>query len=196
MRELASAEGTVTRELHWRRKDGSEIVMLDTVITLRDKAGQVLYFDAIIEDITERKRMERELQEGEERLEAQNEELRSLNEELQATDVELRASNDELQAANDELQQEISERRRAEQAIRESEERYKSLVNNVKLGIFRSTMTGQGTALEVNPALEEITGYSRDELLEMEFAKQMGADGYITKPFQLKDLLDTIGRFL
>ena len=28
------------------------------------------------------------------------------------------------------------------------------------------------------------------------FAKQMGADGYITKPFQLKDLLDTIGRFL
>ena len=28
------------------------------------------------------------------------------------------------------------------------------------------------------------------------FAKQMGADGYITKPFQLQDLLDTIGRFL
>lgn len=28
------------------------------------------------------------------------------------------------------------------------------------------------------------------------FAKQMGADGYITKPFRLKDLLDTLGRFL
>ena len=28
------------------------------------------------------------------------------------------------------------------------------------------------------------------------FAKQMGADGYITKPFQLRNLLDTIGRFL
>jgi two-component system alkaline phosphatase synthesis response regulator PhoP len=28
------------------------------------------------------------------------------------------------------------------------------------------------------------------------FAQQMGADGYITKPFQAKDLLDTIGRLL
>ena len=28
------------------------------------------------------------------------------------------------------------------------------------------------------------------------FAEQMGADGYITKPFQLRDLLDTINRFL
>ena len=28
------------------------------------------------------------------------------------------------------------------------------------------------------------------------FATQMGADGYITKPFQLQNLLDTIGRFL
>jgi two-component system alkaline phosphatase synthesis response regulator PhoP len=28
------------------------------------------------------------------------------------------------------------------------------------------------------------------------FATQMGADGYITKPFQLQDLLETIGRFL
>jgi PAS domain S-box-containing protein len=189
MKALISAGGTVTRELDWRRKDGSEVVVLDTVITLRDKAGQVLYFDAIIEDITERKRMERELQEGEEKLKVQNEELRSLNEELQATDAELRASNDELQ-------QEVAERRRVEQAIRESEERYRSLVNNVKLGIFRSTMTGQGTALEVNLALEEITGYSRDELLEMEFAKQMGADGYLTKPFHLQDLLDIIARFL
>jgi CheY-like chemotaxis protein len=28
------------------------------------------------------------------------------------------------------------------------------------------------------------------------FAEQMEADGYITKPFQLKDLMDTINRFL
>jgi two-component system alkaline phosphatase synthesis response regulator PhoP len=28
------------------------------------------------------------------------------------------------------------------------------------------------------------------------FARQMGADGYITKPFQLQDLLDAVGRFL
>lgn len=32
--------------------------------------------------------------------------------------------------------------------------------------------------------------------LDKEFAKQMGADGYITKPFSLKDLKKTIGRLL
>ena len=168
MRALTSAKGTVTRELHWRKKDGSEIVVLDTVITVRGEAGKVLHFDAIIDDITERKRMERELQEGEEQLEAQNEELRNANEELQATEAELHASNDELQAANDELQQEIAEHRRTEERLRQSEERYRSLVNNVRLGILRSTPGPPGRILEVNPAFEEITGYSRDELLAMD----------------------------
>ena len=108
MEELVSAKGTVTRELHWRKKDGGEIVVLDTVITVRSDAGKVLHFDSIFEDITERKRMERELQEKSEQVEVQNEELRNTNEELRATDEELRASNDELQAANDELQLEIA----------------------------------------------------------------------------------------
>lgn len=39
-----------------------------------------------------------------------------------------------------------------------------------------------------------VTAVGQD--LNRMFAKQMGADGYITKPFQLKDLLDTIDRFL
>ena len=61
----------------------------------------------------------------------------------------------------------ITERKRAEEKIREAEERYRSLVNNVKLGIFRSTLETPGRFLEVNPAMEEITGYSREELLQM-----------------------------
>jgi PAS domain S-box-containing protein len=61
MEALISAGDTVTRELQWRKKDGSEIVVLDTVITVRDEAGKVLHFDAIIEDITERKQMEQQL---------------------------------------------------------------------------------------------------------------------------------------
>jgi len=31
--------------------------------------------------------------------------------------------------------------------------------------------------------------------LNMKLAKEIGADGYITKPFSLRDLLDTIGKF-
>ncbi len=63
MEELASAKGTVTRELRWRKRDGSEIVLLDTIFSVRDDAGKILYFDAIFEDITERKRMEHALEE-------------------------------------------------------------------------------------------------------------------------------------
>lgn len=65
----------------------------------------------------------------------------------------------------------VTERRQAEEALRESEERYRSLVNNVNQGIFRSTPGPRGKFLEVNPALEHITGYSRDELLHIDVAE-------------------------
>jgi PAS domain S-box-containing protein len=67
MQKLASAKRTVTRELRWKRKDGGRIVVLDTVIAVRDSSGQILHFDAIIEDITERRRAEEALRESEER---------------------------------------------------------------------------------------------------------------------------------
>ncbi|MCL0056243.1 response regulator [Dehalococcoidia bacterium] len=61
----------------------------------------------------------------------------------------------------------ITDRKQAEMSLKQSEDKYRSLVNNVKLGIFRSTPDPMGRFLEVNPAMEEITGYSRDELLRM-----------------------------
>jgi PAS domain S-box-containing protein len=67
MQKLASAKRTVTRELRWKRKDGGRIVVLDTVIAVRDSSGQILHFDAIIEDITEHRRAEEALRESEER---------------------------------------------------------------------------------------------------------------------------------
>jgi PAS domain S-box-containing protein len=74
--------------------------------------------------------------------------------------VELRQRIAEFEASN-------TEHKRAEEALRESEAKYRGLVTNVKLGIFRSTPGRTGRFLEANPAMKEITGYSREELLQM-----------------------------
>jgi len=53
------------------------------------------------------------------------------------------------------------------EALRRSEEKYRTLVENIHLGVFRVTADPKGRFIEFNPAMEEITGYSREELLKM-----------------------------
>jgi PAS domain S-box-containing protein len=81
-------------ETRHRRQDGStyDVEISTNAATF---AGQKLIF-CVCRDITERKTMEKQIQE-------KNEELDAQNEELKATDEELRSSNEELQAAHDKL---------------------------------------------------------------------------------------------
>jgi len=51
----------------------------------------------------------------------------------------------------------------AEEALRESEERYRTLVENVNIGIYRNTGGPHGRFLQVNPALIRILGYDSVE---------------------------------
>ena len=82
---------------------------------LRDSKGKPDAIVAVTRDITERKRMEQEIQDRNEQLDAQNEELRAINEEQRATEEELRATNEELQSANEELREAQEQLVRSEQ---------------------------------------------------------------------------------
>jgi len=52
-----------------------------------------------------------------------------------------------------------TDRKRAEEAIRESEEKFRTLVENVNFGIYRNTGGPQGRFLEANPAIVKMFGY-------------------------------------
>ncbi len=61
--------------------------------------------------------------------------------------------------------QDITERKRAETALRESDKRLRSLFENATVGIYRTTPAGQ--VLVANPALVKMLGYgSMEELVE------------------------------
>jgi PAS domain S-box-containing protein len=71
--------------------------------------------------------------------------------------------------------EDITERRRVEEALRHSEERYRAIVEHASYGIFRSNAGGQ--FVSVNRALARMLGYeSAAELLRVDFDTTVLAD--------------------
>jgi PAS domain S-box-containing protein len=63
--------------------------------------------------------------------------------------------------------------RQSEKDLRESEERYRTLVENVNVGVYRSTGDLEGRYLQVNPAMAKIFAYeSLEEFMKVPIAKR------------------------
>jgi PAS domain S-box-containing protein len=68
--------------------------------------------------------------------------------------------------------QEDQARARVEAALLESEEKFRTLTENIAVGIFRSTPGSKGRFLEVNPALVKMLGYrSRKDLTSIDVVR-------------------------
>ncbi|MGD2186473.1 MAG: PAS domain S-box protein, partial [Desulfobacterales bacterium] len=133
-------------ELVGLRKDGSEFPLELSLASWETKEG--FFFTAIIRDISERKQAENALQEARNQLE------RRVNERTA-----------ELGKTNEKLRKQISECEQAELALRESELKYATLVEDALIGVY---IIQDGKIEFANEKFAEIYGYSKDEIIGMQ----------------------------
>ncbi len=129
-----------THENENLRKDGSRAWILWTNRAVRDENGGIREIFCIGNDITVHKEAERMLRRTKQTLEEK-----------------VRRRTRELQQINEALLFEIAERKVAEEALRESELRYRSIFEGALEGIFQTT--AEGKCILVNDALAHMLGY-------------------------------------
>ncbi|MES3014174.1 MAG: CHASE domain-containing protein, partial [Pseudomonadota bacterium] len=66
------------------------------------------------------------------------------------------------------LQAEVREREVAQGALRDSEQRFRNILNNVPIGVIYTDL--RGNVKQTNPRFCELTGYSADDLLRLSLA--------------------------
>ncbi|UKP00138.1 PAS domain S-box protein [Nostoc sp. UHCC 0870] len=81
----------------------------------------------------------------------------------------------------------ITQKKRTEQALRESEARFRAIFSQAALGI--ALITVDGKFLQVNPALCQLTGYTHDELMQMNFQDITHPDDLETDCHQVQRVL-------
>ena len=130
-------------------KDGKYRWFLTRVTPIKDEQNKIKRWFGTNTDITERKITENYNQQLLEQEQLLTEELQTSNEELQSTTEELRVSNEELQSTTEELQVTNEELRnqgdkllKINKSLAESEERFRSIIENIQDGYMRIDKAG------------------------------------------------------
>jgi PAS domain S-box-containing protein len=146
-------------ELRDRGWPGSERPVSEKLVyRIKDKHGGWRYLETtgdlldekfilfVSRDVTERRKVE--------------EELRDIRDKLIA---KIQERHEDLVKANELLQAEIAVRKRTEAALRQSEERYRTILENIEDGYYEVDLAGN--FIFFNDALCNILGYSRQEMM-------------------------------
>lgn len=132
------------QEVELINKSGRHILIEVTVFPIAMQGSSEVV--GIARDVTERKRMEKELSEHRHQLEKL---------------IEQRTK--ELTATNQRLQSEITERKLAADELRSSEEKLRFIFDSMNVGIIATDM--EARIIEVNDAALKMFGYKRDAVI-------------------------------
>ena len=95
----------------------------------------------------------------------------------------------QLRTTLENLKAEVSQHQHTGEALRESESRLRSYIENAPIGVFIADETGK--YLEVNPAASQITGYSAQELTKLNLIDLVPAFDYPRAFAHFQRLLET-----
>ena len=135
---------TKSYEIDWKAKDGRRVYALVSPKGFYDSEGQFTGSLGVLTDITDRKRAEEALQKAHGELE-----------------LRVRERTAELLFTNEQLKHEIEDRKRVEEELRQSETRYRHLINTIPSIVYRGYHDWSVDFMD--DKIELLTGFTMEE---------------------------------